>query len=258
MVPTGPKKRRVRTATSPAHSSGEELLVSSDDEREPLQISENNQSTDPLMISIETVGKSNNIELSRHLNPKLSLLHRRPQFWLIPKVRAIIYKDLVQILTLRGQYELLSSRPPITHLQLPPRDLLDQLIDTYFRTLSIFAPFLHRGLLEQQIAAGMHVTDNRFTAVLLLVCACAARNIDDPRVLTTPGDRRSSGWKYYKQVEPFLIQVGPRFPDIYDLQMLMVDFTTVAATLPIPIVLIKSNSLLRFISMDLRPWRLSA
>ena len=102
MVPTGPRKRRVRTATSPAHSSGEETLVSSDDERVPLQVSDINQSTDPLLISIKTVGKSSNIELSRHLNPKLILFHRRPQFWVIPKVRQAVYMHFGHILTLRG------------------------------------------------------------------------------------------------------------------------------------------------------------
>ena len=141
-------------------------------------------------------------------------------------------------------------------MQLPPRDLLDQLIDTYFRTLSIFFPFMHRGLLEQQIAAGMHVADNRFTAVLLLVCACASRNLDDPRVLVTPGDRRSSGWQYYKQVEPFLTRVGPRFADIYDLQMMMVDFAV--ATLSGMDHAKQSVSLARYISKEQHPWGLSA
>jgi len=87
MVPTGPKKRRVRTATSPAHSPGEDTLVSSDDEQRPLQVSDINQSTDPLLIAIKSVGKGSNIELTRHLNPEFSLYHRRPEFWVIPKVR---------------------------------------------------------------------------------------------------------------------------------------------------------------------------
>jgi hypothetical protein len=107
-------------------------------------------------------------------------------------------------------------------LELPPNDLLFRLVDVFFDTISVFFPIIHRGLLEQQLAAGFHEVDIRFQALMLGICACAARNLDDPRVQAEPGKQHSAGWMFYQQIEPLILRESLRTPDLVDLQTMMV------------------------------------
>jgi len=58
-------------------------------------------------------------------------------------------------------------------------------------------------------------------AIVLLVCSCAARFLDDDRVLLEPGETHSAGWKFFEQVEPFR-RLKTSAPRLFDLQIQVV------------------------------------
>ncbi|KAJ8082400.1 Gypsy retrotransposon integrase-like protein 1 [Marasmius tenuissimus] len=101
----------------------------------------------------------------------------------------------------------------------PEDDLLQSLIDVYFKVLNVIFPLLHRPTIERQVAEGLHRQHLPFGAVLLLVCANASRFSSDPRVLAKGAKSTlSSGWDWFSQVQYF----RPAFsaiPTLYDLQM---------------------------------------
>jgi len=88
-------------------------------------------------------------------------------------------------------------------LDLPPPDLLRLLVNAYFAHVNIFHPILHRGFFNLRLYSGHHINDIFFRALVLAVCACGARFVDDERVLDGPGQTRTAGWKYFDQLEPF-------------------------------------------------------
>lgn len=66
----------------------------------------------------------------------------------------------------------------------------------------IVYPILHRQTFERQVYVDqLHLSDRRFGAVVLVVCALGSRLSVDPRNLfdgTT--NLRSAGWKYFEQI----------------------------------------------------------
>ncbi|KAK0480213.1 fungal-specific transcription factor domain-containing protein [Armillaria novae-zelandiae] len=100
----------------------------------------------------------------------------------------------------------------------PEDDLLLSLIELYFANVNIFLPLLHRPTFERSIRENLHMKDEMFGAVLLLVCAVASRYSNDMRVLLDGEEsRHSSGWKWFDQVQ--LVRkslLSP--PSLYDLQ----------------------------------------
>jgi hypothetical protein len=100
----------------------------------------------------------------------------------------------------------------------PVSDLLDSLIDIYFRESNSVYPILHRPTFTRLISEGLHHTDRGFAKVVLLVSAVAARWSNDPRVLYSEADRwHSAGWQWYNQVQA-MDQVHLATPTLYDLQ----------------------------------------
>ncbi|KZT19127.1 hypothetical protein NEOLEDRAFT_1142477 [Neolentinus lepideus HHB14362 ss-1] len=85
--------------------------------------------------------------------------------------------------------------------EFPEPDLLQTLIAKYFDFVGCLSPILHRPTFEVDVRNGLHYRDQRFAAVLLMVCAIASRHTRDPRVLF-PGSRSllSSGWQWFNQV----------------------------------------------------------
>ncbi|KAI0629104.1 fungal-specific transcription factor domain-containing protein [Trametes polyzona] len=84
----------------------------------------------------------------------------------------------------------------------PPPDLLEHLTQLYFREMNIYMPVLHEPTFRESLRIGEHFRDGGFGALVLLVCANAARFSSDPRVFeegTT--SRLSCGWKWFRQVE---------------------------------------------------------
>ncbi|KAL1696326.1 fungal-specific transcription factor domain-containing protein [Schizophyllum commune] len=104
-------------------------------------------------------------------------------------------------------------------LQFPEDDLMNHLVDLYFKYINPFLPLLHRYTFEGLIKQGEHFKDREFGGVLLLVCANASRYSDDPRVLL-PGanSQHSAGWKYYQQVTVVRSNLLKK-PTLYELQM---------------------------------------
>ncbi|KAL1735502.1 fungal-specific transcription factor domain-containing protein [Schizophyllum commune] len=103
--------------------------------------------------------------------------------------------------------------------QFPEDDLMNHLVDLYFKYINPFLPLLHRFTFEGLIRQGEHFKDREFGGVLLLVCANASRYSDDPRVLL-PGanSQHSAGWKYYQQVTVVRSNLLKK-PTLYELQM---------------------------------------
>ncbi|KAF8518234.1 fungal-specific transcription factor domain-containing protein [Gautieria morchelliformis] len=83
----------------------------------------------------------------------------------------------------------------------PPPDLVDALVPLFFVHNNTYLPVLHRPTFDRQYRDRLHERDPAFAHILLLVCAIAARNSHDPRVLRPDvPDRHSAGWKYFDQV----------------------------------------------------------
>ncbi|KAG6908595.1 hypothetical protein DXG01_003998 [Tephrocybe rancida] len=101
----------------------------------------------------------------------------------------------------------------------PAEDLMMSLISTYFDKVNILLPLLHRPSFDKSIAEGLHLQEEGFGTILLLVCAVASRYSDDPRVLLN-GDGTSlnnGGWKWFHQVQQVKRSVLA-LPSLYDLQ----------------------------------------
>ena len=64
----------------------------------------------------------------------------------------------------------------------PPQDLLDSLVELYFRNVNDVTPLLHEPTFRKDVAEGLHCRRGEFGAIVLLVCANAARFTRDPRI----------------------------------------------------------------------------
>ncbi|KAJ7646785.1 fungal-specific transcription factor domain-containing protein [Roridomyces roridus] len=124
---------------------------------------------------------------------------RRPEFWDSP-------------------WEKKPVTPPPTY-KFPPQDLLDSLVSLFFQRINILICMLHRPTFEKAIAAGRHLAEHSFGAVVLAVCALASRYSDDPRVVL-PGtnSRLSAGWEWFQQLQYIPTDFRP-VPTLYDLQV---------------------------------------
>jgi hypothetical protein len=118
---------------------------------------------------------------------------------------------------LRAYAETVSTSPYL----FPDPDLLHDLIHHYFTEHNIYAPILHRPSFESDVAEGLHLRDNGFGAVVLLVCAIGSRYVDDPRVLLEGSSSYSAGWPLYNQVH--MVRKSSLVPPrLYDVQQFAV------------------------------------
>ena len=104
----------------------------------------------------------------------------------------------------------------------PPDDLLDALVDIYFRNVNDHLPLLHEPTFKKALEDGLHESNGDFGATVLLVCANGARYSADSRVLFGESeDRQSAGWKWFHQVQTArkLLFAPAR---LYDLQVYVV------------------------------------
>ncbi|KZV60489.1 hypothetical protein PENSPDRAFT_759962 [Peniophora sp. CONT] len=90
----------------------------------------------------------------------------------------------------------------------PEPDLLVQLVDLYFDKTHVDLPIVHQPSFRRDLRDGLHLSSRDFAAVVLLVCANAARYCDDPRVIL-PGsvNAHSAGYEWFSQVQ-FAASVG--------------------------------------------------
>lgn len=105
----------------------------------------------------------------------------------------------------------------------PEPELLTSLIAIYFTHIAPMVPLLHRPTFMRRFNDDLHLRDDKFGALLLLVCAAASRFSHDPRTLLEGGHLHSAGWKWFVQVDPFSRAVLSG-PELYDLQIAAVGF----------------------------------
>ncbi|KAF9493319.1 hypothetical protein BDN71DRAFT_1570031 [Pleurotus eryngii] len=117
----------------------------------------------------------------------------------------------------RPDWEPFVSEPKNPDYIFPDPDLIPPLVDAYFKYYNAFFPLLHRPTFERGMAEGLHLTNDTFAAVVLLVCANGARYSNDPRVLLEGNSPHSSGWKWFTQIQMVRKSLlSP--PTLYDLQ----------------------------------------
>jgi hypothetical protein len=85
----------------------------------------------------------------------------------------------------------------------PEPELLTSLITLFFTYVAPVEPLLHRPTFMNAVNDGLHFRDDKFGAIVLLVCATASRYSSDSRTFTEGGELRNAGWKWFCQVEPF-------------------------------------------------------
>lgn len=98
---------------------------------------------------------------------------------------------------------------------------MDSLVETYFSTINLTIPLLHRPTFESQLVAKFHLRDHWFGSVVLAICAIASRYSDDPRVIDEEGrdPSLSTGEKWFSQI-PVVRQsfTMSEAPSLYELQ----------------------------------------
>ncbi|KAJ3799008.1 fungal-specific transcription factor domain-containing protein, partial [Lentinula aff. detonsa] len=87
--------------------------------------------------------------------------------------------------------------PPLVF---PDADLLNCLVDFYFKERNVHMPLLHQATFENGIRNGLHKSDRDFGELVLSVCALGARYSDDLRVYAHVETKHSLGWPYFSQI----------------------------------------------------------
>ena len=113
---------------------------------------------------------------------------------------------------------------PEPHYKFPDPDLLTSLVDLYFANMNSFLPLLHRPIFEKSLTDDLHLRDDGFGAVVLLVAAVGARFSDDLRVALPGTDAmHSAGWAWFNQVQMVRRSLFSP-PSLYDLQIYCVRY----------------------------------
>ncbi len=103
--------------------------------------------------------------------------------------------------------------PP--HTDFPYPNLLDKLVDLYFKKWNIYLPLLHRPSFEASIRDGLHLRDRGFGTIVLLVCAVGSNYLDNERA-APPDLTTSRSWHWFRQVggEPWSLLARPQLHDL--------------------------------------------
>jgi hypothetical protein len=101
--------------------------------------------------------------------------------------------------------------------EFPVSDLLWRLIELWFTDINSLYPLLHRPTFERAVARDLHLHDDGFARVLLLLCAVASRFHDDPRVRLEESQPLSAGWKWFRQAQMTRLLLISN-PSLYDVQ----------------------------------------
>ncbi|KIY51456.1 hypothetical protein FISHEDRAFT_56609 [Fistulina hepatica ATCC 64428] len=113
-------------------------------------------------------------------------------------------------------WEVFSS-PPITYT-FPEPDLMRVLVDLYFNRMSLHFPLLHRPTFEHMLyTQKLHLTNDSFGAVVLVVCSVGATMTNDPSA-------HMAGWAWFHQV-----RFGPHRPLVTQPSLHDVQFYAIAA-----------------------------
>ena len=105
---------------------------------------------------------------------------------------------------------------------------MNQLINEYFLHWNLFFPLLHRPTFDRGLHTKLHLTDEGFGSVVLLVCAIGSRFSDDPAVLLPDVPHQHwAGWQWFNRVHSVrkLVHFAP--PRTCDLQIDVVSHVAV-------------------------------
>ncbi|KAJ7360944.1 fungal-specific transcription factor domain-containing protein [Mycena albidolilacea] len=161
-------------------------------------------------------GKSSNIHLIRaFLAAKMEatgdsfLINQRPEFWNVRPWELTTEIFLPQLF--------------------PEPQLLMTLIDLFFSEVNILIYVLHEITFRRAVAAGLHLHDQGFGAVVLAVCALGAKYSDDSRVFLEHSDsEHTAGWVWFRQVRvvpPSLVAS----PSLYEIQLILLGILYLAS-----------------------------
>jgi hypothetical protein len=137
---------------------------------------------------------------------------RRMRYWTFDPVSY----DYFPLQTSANQAQTKGRIPHAGPYVFPEPDLLSSLVGLYFSRVNIFYPLLHRPTFDRSVAAGLHLRDTDFAAVVLLVCAIASRFSDDPRACDAD-EPLNCGWQFFGQL-PLKISHLFEPPTLYHLQ----------------------------------------
>lgn len=123
-------------------------------------------------------------------------------------------------------------RPKDHGFHFPEPSMTSVLIELYFENMNIFFPLLHRPSFDICLAKGLHLRDDGFACVLLLVCAIGCRFSDDPYVTHHPSKKVQypTGWELFHQVRRLRRRFLPH--SIHDLHVYCVGLITVSGRAP--------------------------
>ncbi|KAJ7146454.1 fungal-specific transcription factor domain-containing protein [Mycena epipterygia] len=125
-------------------------------------------------------------------------------------------------------WEKLVIEPP--QLVFPENDLMETLIKIYFDQINPLLGILHFPSFHESFSDGLHLRDQNFGAIVLVVCSLASRYSDDPRVfLDDASSEHSCGWKWFRQVRPLRAPFSPE-PSLYQLQLISLSVLYLSAT----------------------------
>ncbi|KIP05396.1 hypothetical protein PHLGIDRAFT_36445 [Phlebiopsis gigantea 11061_1 CR5-6] len=116
----------------------------------------------------------------------------------------------------------------------PEPVLMAQLVEAYFRNFNVHFPLLHRPTFDASIRDGLHLRNESFGSMVLLVCATGARFSDDPCVL--PKETKSwhwAGWPWFQRVHKTRHLIHLPSPSLYDLQICVL-ITVYLSVSPVP------------------------
>lgn len=132
----------------------------------------------------------------------VELMQRRPEFWDIPPVSMFLvhFREHTHIPD-EWASEKLEMENMLPSYTFPPLDLVESLAKHYFTQINPFLPLLHRPTFKRGVDENLHLTDQCFGAVVLLVCALGSRYSEDSRVFVEGSNSvRSAGWKWFGQI----------------------------------------------------------
>lgn len=110
-------------------------------------------------------------------------------------------------------------KPKASIFRFPEPSMSYAFIDLYFTNMNTFFPVLHRPSFDKCFDQSLHLSDEGFASVLLLVCAIGCRFSDDPRIThrTSKTVKTPTGWQLFHQVRRLRQTI--LHPSIHDLQV---------------------------------------
>lgn len=106
-----------------------------------------------------------------------------------------------------------------SHFMFPAPDLMSQMVSLYFQEVNIYLPVLHRPTFEHSVETHLHLRDDSFARIVLVVCAIGSRWSKDERVFPEEKTRtnQSRGWVWFNNAHEQRLAYAT-MASLYDLQ----------------------------------------